>query len=223
MESGQKWRAIAAVLTSVVIVGATGIYIGMAMQAGKTANQTTTDTNSSTTLTTTTATATTPSVSETANWKTYTNSSLGFSFKYPQDWTLSNATTEESQSGKIVSLVSPEAQKQNLPPGYDRNLVVSYFKDMNSDAARGGSWEGQRTYKSLVDYFTDQKAPTENIGETAVDGKKGYEVAIGGFGISFGIMVEYNGIYKLNFSIADSKKDLGSVEKQILSTFKFTN
>lgn len=211
---------VLSVLASAIVFGGFGYYLANS----KNDNETTIVTPTYTTLpiTSTPPSSSTTTTDETANWKTYTSSIYSFSFKYPQDWTLSNATTEEAKSGEIVSLVNPETQKQNLPPGYNRNLVVSYFKDMNSDDARGGSWEGQRTYKSLADHFTDKNAFKQKTGETTVDGKKAYEVTIAGAGSSYGIMIEYNGIYELNFSTANSKSALGSVEKQILSTFKFT-
>jgi hypothetical protein len=56
------------------------------------------------TQTSTSATATT--TDPTAGWKTYTNPSLGFSLRYPTDWTLINSQGG-TPGGDFVSFVSP--------------------------------------------------------------------------------------------------------------------
>jgi hypothetical protein len=55
--------------------------------------------------TTATTAATTTSTDPTAGWKTYTNSTYGFSFKYPTDWTKVESTTESSKGVLSKDLV----------------------------------------------------------------------------------------------------------------------
>lgn len=48
---------------------------------------------------------------ETANWKTYTNAKLGYSFKYPQDWI--DRSTDIDKQQNIVRLVYIVADKEH--------------------------------------------------------------------------------------------------------------
>lgn len=161
---------------------------------------------------------------ETANWKTYSNSKLGFTFKYPTGWTLEESSQTDS-TGKIISLRSPETSQllneRKIDPGYSYNLIVSFWPTINNEYARGGSWLGQRNYTGLEDFFTDKNVPKQKTGSITVGGQSAYEVIIGGAGSSYGIMIEHGGIYELSFTTAWDKSKLGSTEKQILSTFQF--
>jgi len=49
-------------------------------------------------------------IADTTNWKTYTNSTYGFSFKYPTDWVV--AITKNAVADQVLglSLTSPEMQ-----------------------------------------------------------------------------------------------------------------
>jgi hypothetical protein len=159
-------------------------------------------------------------VDETADWKTYTNTEVGFSFKYPKDWEAKNY----SEGGNIVSVISPENQKR-LQEGkemesYSYNLVVSYWKSINEELAMGGQWVGQRKYTDLADFLTDKNSSKQKISATTVDGKNGYFVGLGGYGSSLGVMVENNGIYQFNFASTNGQS-LGATELKVLNTFKF--
>jgi len=74
-----------------------------------------------------TAATTTPTATadETAGWKTYTNTTYGFSFKYPADYNLTDASTFSANDGVFVDssstggfeqphLISVEAEKTSL-------------------------------------------------------------------------------------------------------------
>ncbi|MCH7492910.1 hypothetical protein IID19_05000, partial [Patescibacteria group bacterium] len=130
-------------------------------------------------------------------------------------------------SGQVISIQSPESterlENRMIDPAYSQNVVVSFWSSINSEHARGGSWIGQREYDNLTDYFTDENAPfKKKIGEVAVDGLLAYEVSIGGAGLSYGVMIEHDGIYEITFLTAWDKSQLGTIEQEILSTFVFT-
>lgn len=159
-----------------------------------------------------------------ADWKRYSSADYNFSLSYPGEWTLEEFP-QTDLTGRIISLRSPEVfqllQDYKIDPGNSYNLLVSFWPTINNEYARGGSWIGQRNYSGLDDFFTDENAFKQKIGDITVAGHNAYEVKIGGAGENYGIMIERNGIYELSFSTAWDKSKLGSVEKQILSTFKF--
>lgn len=163
---------------------------------------------------------------ETIGWKTYTNTVYGFTFKYPSDWVLGETPELVASTGGMLTLQSPTTKQQltegKIDPGYSNNFEVSFWSNINNTYARGASWDGQRDYTNLQDFFTDTNAPKHKVGETTVAGQKAFEVTIGGAGQSYGVMLEHNGIYELSFATAWDKSKLGSTEKLILSTFTFT-
>lgn len=74
--------------------------------ASSTATTTTTPAATTTTTTTpsTTTTTTTPTTTATADWKTYTNTTEGYSIKYPTDWEYSDGTASLSTADKSYIL-----------------------------------------------------------------------------------------------------------------------
>lgn len=77
-----------------IVVGVTVYYFG-ARQIKKQTNIIPTQTQAPTTVTYPTQTVTIPD--ETANWKTYTDYGLKFSFKYPNDWSISSCIQNNKQ------------------------------------------------------------------------------------------------------------------------------
>lgn len=216
------WKIFITVILTAAVVGGGGYwYMNKKATSDKAKLQSQID-DLSKQVTELKSSSSTTTTDETANWKTYTNATYGFSFKYPSDW------SKEEFGNNSQVIVSSADTKQlvdegKLHPGYANNLVVTYYSTINSENARGGSWEGQRTYSNLADYFTDAKAAKQKTGETTVGGVKAYEVGITGLGGNFGIMIERsNGIYELSFERRTKKSELTQDEKNILSTFQFT-
>lgn len=150
--------------------------------------------------------------------KTYTNDKYGFSFQYPSDWVLT-----ENSDDKIVYLRSPETKilldQGKVDPAYSIDFSVVFGQNVNSESIKGGD---TTNYKNLNDLLTSKNSDIQKVGEIAIDNHQAYEISSGGQGLSYGIMIEYKGIYLLLFSTAWDKTKLNSDQKQILSSFKFT-
>lgn len=101
--------------------------------ASSTATTTTTPAATTTTTTTpsTTTTTTTPTTTATADWKTYTNSTNGYSVKYPTKWFLKEDTTDKQVTFNNVS-ADANYNKSNRPTTYEY-LIVS-DNDVNCSA-----------------------------------------------------------------------------------------
>lgn len=166
------------------------------------------------TATTTTTTPSTPK-DETADWKTYENSTYGFSFKYPKSLVLNDQSTKDSN--KFVSLATADnPSKQAL-----FNVLINPSEQENT-----------QTWKLGLDEILQAKINNTSISEqkkTTLATKPAYE------GLDLGIVTSYmifakNGdnLFELLFGLTDkdtleaAKATLTSTQKNILSTFKFT-
>lgn len=105
-------------------------------------------------------------VDETANWKTYTNSKYGFSFKYPDDlsFTPSNNTDKSSEveiyaynphDYAEVALVVSHKSESTLIQEDGENLTKSIidFNGISADKYSGNSGVAGTVYKEEV-FFT---------------------------------------------------------------------
>lgn len=158
--------------------------------------------------------------------KLYTNTTLGFSFSYPSDWEVVISSEEPTEAGVVIALVSPETKKNLaygvIEPGYAEDLVVSYWPDINTQGAKGGDFVGGPPYDALLDYIEYPSAMKKKIGEIDLNGKTAYEVAIGGNGKSYGVMLEWNGIYEMNFPTAFDLEHLSEAQKMVRDSFQMT-
>jgi hypothetical protein len=78
---------VLSVLLSAIIFGGLGYYLANSLNATNT-TQSTTITSTATPTTVATAASSTSITGETADWKTYTATKYGFSFKYANEWDL---------------------------------------------------------------------------------------------------------------------------------------
>ncbi|MDO8460977.1 MAG: hypothetical protein Q7S38_00895 [bacterium] len=169
-----------------------------------------------------------PKINETANWKTYSNTTYGFSFKYPPGYTVV-AETAKPELQKLFSFV---IENPNPRPGggYPQPYVeaVVYEKDTSSLE----EWVTKHTTdlpfddpsisgKSLF-YFgvTDKE-------ETTLGGKKAITFKAGSYSSSPNPTFVLSGDYiiGLNLDSENESKDPDLINiyyPLILSTFKFT-
>jgi len=147
----------------------------------------------------------------TADWKTYTNSTYGFSFKYPKDWKL-----DDDKSDNTISLFDT-----NKSYGTDFAVQAPIQIDYKQDKYNGSVDE----YISTVWRLTSvKKTPT------IVDKKNAYllQGETGWLQDGEGILVfsEDNVFTLSNFEKQLKNQDpTGTIEqtfKKILSTFQFT-
>ena len=155
---------------------------------------------------------------ETSTWETYKNDQYGFEFKYPSNW------IKEREGLYSVDYNSPETHNNKRILGTD--LIVSFGYIPNIDSFLPVP---TGVYKNLQDYFSKNVSFPEGlreiiyIGQISVNGYIGYKVINGGHYDNFEVLFENDkGIYSLSFQSASDESHLTSVQKQILSTFKFT-
>lgn len=147
-----------------------------------------------------------------------------FSFEYPPTWTVQPPTASTNYGMALVSFVDPAEQSTfgGNSDGGGTHLVISKYPDMNSDAARGGSWMGMKTYLSLTEYLIDAQAVKQPISDIGLGDSSATEVTMGGAGANYGIMAErHDGIYELSFVSIWSKDRLTEADRHLINTFRF--
>lgn len=176
------------------------------------------------TTTTSTATTTIPvATDETASWKTYTNSTYGFSVKYPADWTTKEAGGSNYDKS-VVSLASPETtaafQAANGQEGaYSDDISIYYYASVADEAENKANSLGATT----IDQLIQKNDAIKKIGSTAIGGVAATDVYWGGLGSYYAILVTKNNhLFKIWFNNISDKGKLTTIEKTILSTFQFT-
>lgn len=150
---------------------------------------------------------------ETASWKTYTDSSLGFSVKYPPD-----VTVKTDEQGFVWFSKSGPTQTPN----------TEFFDALNLKI-KTGSLSGQSLEIFVNNQFAlSSQLPGEavaNVTKTTLNGKSAYTFTVKGLGIFKNTFVDYTDQY---LWVIDSTNDptnhgFAKTVDQILSTFKFLN
>ena len=148
----------------------------------------------------TTASATT-TADATADWKTYTNSQYGFSFKYPGGWTITNNTPGQTGSvNQNLTIAGSDSEKLRLwinPDGFG-------FEGA-SDIYQAEILNGRISIISR-----DKRQPDADFPELTP------QAVIGAISSS---NINYTIAY--NFDMANRESELKNFD-QILSTFQFT-
>lgn len=160
----------------------------------------------------------------TDSWVTYRDPEGLFSFEFPSTWSVVTVPISDEPSSVLVSLQNPSDERSMTGQvgGSGVHVQVSRFRDMNSDAARGGSWIGMRTYTSLVDFLSERQSLKRMTGQMILGGQTGYSVSVGGAGVLFGIMTQRTeGIYEIDFPTISSRNDLGADEQHIIDSLRF--
>ena len=155
---------------------------------------------------------------ETANWKTYTNTKYGFSFKYPSNLVVAEQDT--------IQLTNEASMPQVIPNKYINILIFVY------------SIDPQTSLRGWVEKDTIRNKPDGTTGSTVIGTIDNYQSGdLQGFTYHGGAEVDVKHVlFKKEGKIFDftldcyetgcSYKDNPEAEavfNQILSTFKFTN
>lgn len=168
-----------------------------------------------------------------AGYKKYTDSQYRLSFIYPEDWVMVDKAEDDAGRGVLVKIASPDqdaAYKAHKASGRPidgppaSTFEVSRWDSINDPAAKGGESIDEPTYVNLEDYFNSayHMKIKQKIGERTINSQKAYEVSIGGFGQTYGVMFERGeGIYQVEFLGNWQKTSLTEEENQILESFKF--
>lgn len=167
-----------------------------------------------------------PSVSTTAdptaNWKTYTNTKYGFSFKYPKDWVIE----EEPVKKQGILIWSAEGYAQ-LEEGrnndYGRSYIpevfINYYDNILVEPENVSSNMGAKT----LDEYVVKNIDIVNEEKIDFASQKAYAAQWGGMGISYAILAEHNqNIIELRFNADGDGSDLSLGQKKIISSFQFT-
>ena len=159
-----------------------------------------------------------PSSSQTANWKTYTNTKYGYLLKYPT-WLSMTEGGNYSVDGvlvpnqKITSFSVGEDNLKNqevIREGFQLTIMVD--KNINSYTL------GQLRDEKLVDQDLKQQGQ-QPIDTLMIDGEKAYGARVQSAVGMYKIITLHNGeLYTFSF-----ESDITNIGKILLSTFKFTD
>ena len=118
----------------VILIGAAFAAWYFLMGPGKAVKATTTTTTTTPVATTTTPSTTTKTTTttttSTADWKTFTGTTYGFSFKYPPTWTIKDHATAGNSSS--VDIFSATDQIKDASGVQQPNIIVGYVKDLSA-------------------------------------------------------------------------------------------
>lgn len=146
----------------------------------------------------------TPTPDPTADWKTYTNTKYGFSFKYPNEVINIGSTTSSDSI--------------NLKKDDSNFAVISIYQNMSVN-------DYLKKYES-----GDPLAPTTNVSTTEIvfNNIEATKVNIGGVDVMYFVLfVKNNQLFKIELDVTAIMSDPDNTNRslfdQILSTFKFVS
>ncbi len=200
-KSPAVFKIILAILVSALVFGTLGYLYGRNNQPSDVSNLATATTTSTPVLSASTTATTAATTTSTNSWKTYTNSTYGFSFNYPSSWTIINDSAGDNGSvAKRLEIIGTGKEDFQLwvnPDGFG----LEGASDMYSAEILNGKI-------SIIEH-TENK-PSDEFPE--VFG----QAVIGQITSS---NINYTIAY--SFDLADRTAELAKFE-QIIKTFNFT-
>jgi hypothetical protein len=155
---------------------------------------------------------------ETANWKSYTNTEFGFSFKYPSDWQITEDLLVERGTLLRLTFISPDfeqtASEELLPASVNAGASLHFsvysetpFKNLNelSEFFKLGSG-GHFIKSENVTTVAGQQALTHVLGDLAKGGMRDFHVLYD------------NKLMTIVFSYDDSKPNWLNTLEEVLKT-----
>lgn len=179
------------------------------------------------------ATTTTPTTTTdvTANWKTYTDTVNGFSFKYPSDWVTDTADKTIVPSG-MVKLSSPATitkEKANtgpnpVGPDLEVNGYANFtaFNAINTPPLKVSDVDGWLSYTKAQNITKTTNSNGVAITEAAMQADPSYSTAIATNASGNIVVFNFNSGVTALLDTTKSLTSLTDTSKKILSTFKFT-
>ncbi len=159
--------------------------------------------------------------SETADWKTYTNTEYGFELKHPEKFTIkeeNNQITFKNNNNTIIFSKGKGLLKEAVADLFDRGSLMirnQALADNKEYHIRASYFTGDAYEKASIFIFVSQKYQPQYMGEK--------------FGVVEFIKVGVDSIisaeeFKKFQETGDNNYDnLITISEKILSTFKFTN
>lgn len=167
----------------------------------------------------------TPTPDETADWKTYTNSKYGFSFKYPQEWNI-GIPSFEGFEGKDESNKTLFRADITNSSDFKNNALLSGEKKILNISVSVWNNESARSFNSVLEEWDNfdhpYKIDTESIKE--INQIKWTRRELTNTHPSALSRIEFaalNGKYLFVVTAAPRDSTIINSADQILSTFKF--
>ncbi len=154
------------------------------------------------------------------DWSQHT-SNKGFSISYPSDWEL---TTNSGDSGdsSVISLLSPEtaAKVKSQESAYTQDINIYYYSTVSEEPEN----KANDLKATTLDGMINKSTVITEIGSIEIGGQSGTDVIWGGYGAYYTILTTKNShLYKIQFATSETKADLTDTEREIISSFKFTD
>lgn len=144
---------------------------------------------------------------ETADWKTYSKEVLGFSIKYPNDWTFVETPFDQGVTFQTDNFV-------NSGGSVTSGQFFGIYIQKNEDRRPIDSWWSD---EGDGDYFVSEKKSIK------VDGHEAIEYKVTGIGSYYGALIDNsNTVYIIDIgSTAELRQETIAIFGKMLSTFKF--
>lgn len=210
------------IVASAVVFGGVGYLVGTTQSKSSSSTASVTPSAVASKKASASATST---ADATANWKTYTNDTYGFSFKYPSDWTATESTTFPSALISI-GIDTPSRKEANKCHGdgcdSPNSMAVRYYESIDKFNSEGG-------YSSLTDYLNGNTGSDtkkySSYNQMKIGRESGYKAVAGNntFGGGTYYYIAKNDGKILEIWMFDGDKEVTPIiDSQILSTFQFT-
>lgn len=213
------WALVVALFTALLF-----FVIGMNYADDKSTSSTQTDTDiiSPDASETTTASASASAITDvTANWKTYTNDSQGYTFKYPNDWTLAEGSWPNTLVSQGLDTPKQKEAGKCREDGCDltNSMRIGLFESANKIDQNSNSL---RDYLSKNSGGSDKKFSSYE--EVEIGAYSGFKAMAGtntfGGGLYYYLADAKSRVYE--FWFLDAENVIPTISNQILSTFKFS-
>jgi len=172
-------KTVALVVVCGFIFGYFGYLYGKNNAETTATNVTSSTTPTITSSKTATATSTATAVA-TADWKTYTNDTYGFSFKYPKDWSQDQITQDDTKNmdAELLTFAGPGASK-NIEHGGPYGIANVYvYKSLVEISKRFDV--NASSIKDLADKLAAKSDPfVKDVKSSDIGNLEGYTAVAG--------------------------------------------